>query len=152
MRSVIRYLTIYENREKVKKYICYLILAIIVTIPYIAPKSYDIISGLSKPETTSTIISYEGKDSVTDSDMTVIDAHITCTKYLYNYFKGYQLSKFVYRNNTLNLWVYNENGIINYNDIKEIGNLLKIRYPKNSIMIVLVYDNNSVYAIYDYRI
>lgn len=152
MRSVIRYLTIYENREKFKKYICYLILAIIVIIPYIAPRPYDLISGLAKPEPTSMIISYEGRNLVTNGDMTVRDAHITCTKYLYNYFKGYQLSKFVYRNNTLNLWVYNENGIINYNDIKEIGNLLKIRYPNNSIMIVLVYDNNSVYAIYDYKI
>ncbi|MBQ3420948.1 MAG: hypothetical protein IJH34_04640, partial [Romboutsia sp.] len=89
MRSVIRYLTIYENREKVNKYICYLIIAIIVIIPYITPRPYDITSGLAKPKPASTIISYEDRNIVVDSDMTVLDAHITCTKYLYDYFKGY---------------------------------------------------------------
>ena len=83
--------------------------------------------------------------------MTATDAHLTCLKYLYDYFKGYQLSKFTYRDNTLWLWVYNENEIKNYNDLKEIGKILKIRYPSKNVVIVLVKDNDSVYAIYEYR-
>ena len=150
MRSVISYLTIYENREKIKRYLCWLLILAIGISPYLAPKQYDLITSLAEPP--KRIMSVNQVTKVSDDEMTVDDAHSTCLKYLYDYFRDYQLSRFIYRNNTLQLWVYNDKGIKNYNDIQEIGKILKIRYPSKSILIVLVRDNNSLYAIYEYRL
>lgn len=150
MRSVIRYLAIYENREQVKKYICYLLIAVIVLIPYVVPKPCDIMSAL-KPPKGSNVISFENRNVVSDSEMTVTDAHTTVMKYMFDYFKDYQVSRFVYRNRDIMMWVFNSSGYGTYNDIKKIGDLLKIRFPNSNIIVVLVSDNGSLYAISEYR-
>ena len=149
MRSVISYLTIYENREKIKKYLCWVLILAIVIVPYVSPKQYDLTTSLAEPERRITPVNTVKK--VSDDEMTVDDAHSTCLKYLYDYFRDYQLSRFIYRNNTLQLWVYNDKGIKNYNDVREIAKILKIRYPNKTILVVLVKDNNSKYAMYEYR-
>lgn len=151
MRSVIRYLTIYENREKVKRYICYLLIAIIVLIPYVSPKPYDIMSAL-KPPKSNNVISFENRNIVNDGEMTGTDVHMTILKYMYDYFRDYQVSRFSYRDEVIMMWVYNSNGYGTYSDIKKIGDLLKIRFSNNSIIVILVEYNGSLYAISEYRI
>ena len=150
MRSVISYLSIYENIEKIKKYICWLLIAVIVIIPYVSPRPYDITSAL-KPKSVN-VISFEDRKIVRDNEMTVTDAHMTVLKYMFDYFKNYQVSKFIYRDNVIMIWVYNSMGPGSYTDIKNIGDLLKIRFPNNNIMVVLVRDNGSIYAISEYKI
>ena len=152
MRSVISYLTIYENREKVKRYICWLLIAIMVIIPYVSPKQYDITSVLKSPQELGRVISMDNSRVVKDEEMTVTDAHTVVLKYMYDYFRDYQVSRFVYRDGAIMMWVFNSNGYGTYNDIKKIGDLLKIRFPNNNIMVVLVRDNNSLYAMSEYRI
>lgn len=150
MRSVIRYLAIYENREKVKRYICYLLIAIIVLIPYVSPKPYDVTSAL-KPKSVN-VISFEDRNIVRDDEMTVTDAHMIVLKYMFDYFRDYQVSRFSYRNEVIMMWVYNSNGYGTYDDIKKIGDLLKIRFPNNNIVVILVRYNGSLYAVSEYRI
>ena len=147
MRSVISYLTIYENREKVKRYICWLLIAIMVIIPYVSPKQYDITSVLKSPQELGRVISMDNSRVVKDEEMTVTDAHTVVLKYMYDYFRDYQVSRFVYRDGAIMMWVFNSNGYGTYNDIKKIGDLLKIRFPNNNIMVVLVRDKNSLYAM-----
>ena len=149
--NFLNYLSVYENREKVIKYICCSLIAIIIIIPYISPKQYDIMSAL-KPVEHNSVISFEDRKIVRDNEMTVTDAHMTVLKYMFDYFKNYQVSKFIYRDNVIMMWVYNSMGPGSYTDIKNIGDLLKIRFPNNNIMVVLVRDNGSIYAISEYKI
>lgn len=149
--NFLNYLSVYENREKVIKYICCSLIAIIIIIPYISPKQYDIMSAL-KPVEHNSVISFEDRKIVKDDEMTVTDAHMTVLKYMYDYFRDYQVSRFSYRNGTIMMWVYNSNSYGTYNDIKKIGDLLKIRFHNNSIIVILVHNNGSVYAVTEYRI
>lgn len=149
--NFLNYLSVYENKERIKKYICWLLIATIIIIPYISPKPYDIMSGLN-PVKSNSVISFENRRIVRDDEMTVTDAHTTVLKYMYDHFRDYQVSRFSYKNEVIMMWVYNSNGYGTYADIKKIGDLLKIRFPNNSIIIILVRNNGSVYAITEYRI
>lgn len=150
--KIISYLSVYENREKVKRIACWLLIISIALVPYLCPKPYDIASGLKSPQELGRIIPMDNRRVVKDEEMTVTDAHITVLKYMFDYFRDYQVSRFVYRNGDIMMWVFNSNGYGTYDDIKKIGDLLKIRYPNTNIMVVLVRSNGSMYAVSEYRI
>ena len=152
VKKIISYLSVYENREKVKRIACWLLIVSIALVPYLCPKPYDITSALKSPQELGRVIPMNNTKVVKDEEMTVTDAHVTVLKYMFDYFRDYQVSRFVYRNGDIMIWVYNSNGYGTYNDIKKIGDLLKIRYPNNDILVVLVRNNGSLYAVSEYRI
>ena len=152
INKTISYLSVYENREKVKRLACWLLIISIALVPHICPKQYDITSVLKSPQELGRVISMDNRNIVKDEEMTVTDAHTVVLKYMYDYFRDYQVSRFIYRNGDIMMWVFNSNGYGTYDDIKKIGDLLKIRFPNTNIVVVLVRSNGSMYAVSEYRI
>ena len=147
MRSVINYLSIYENREKVRKWICYLLIASVYLIMIFAPRPVVFPTGNKSSERE-----YVYWDSPEPMEMNIDNVHDVCLKYLEDYFPDYTLSRTIYRNNEITVWVWHNNGKLIKKDIQYYANILKIRFPEQKILVVYTKSWDSKYGFYDYRL
>ena len=75
------------------------------------------------------------------------------TLFLWNNFKTkYTINKITYRHNVINIWMYSDNYKYNYNDLKQLGDYIKMSMPECKVVIIYNYPNRLIYGVVHYAI
>lgn len=146
-----KWLMWYENREKVRKYVLCGIIGIIVITPFVAPSDKLPIGIVNRTKDyynyADDIVVPEAKPKSSVEE--VLDTCFDCIQT--NLKDKYTIQKVKCRNNIANIWLTNDSWY-DYNDLKNIGDYMKMAYPDYWITIIYVRSWDLDHSVVDYSI
>lgn len=149
LKRLYRYLSVYENREKVRRQFCWVLILVIVIVPFFIHQT-EFPTGRHVGSTIDSIptIPLMVEDLEVTSER-ILDTCFNCIKYNLN--DRYTIYKVVKRTNAVRITLIS-NDWYTYSDIQNIGKYMKSAYPDLDFTIIYVRSYDTTHTVVDYRI